>query len=249
MEDQDRTDDLAIIDTDAENIVRNHVLGSMGVGLIPVPIVDLVALTGIQMNMLRRLAKTYQVPFNKEKVKPVVSSLMGGIVSIPIGGALTSLVKTIPIVGQTVGALAMPATAGAVTYAVGRVFTQHFASGGTFLNFDPEEVREYFEELFNEGVKLTTDLKGNKDSEKGKAADEKPADEKPADEKDEKPKDEKVAGEKPADEKPADEKPADEKPKDEKPKDEKVTYKSKKNKSKKDKKADDSEDANKGGFY
>ena len=222
MEVLDQTEELAMTDTDAENIVKNHVLGSMGVGLIPVPLVDVVALTGIQLNMLRKLAKTYQVPFHKEKVKHVVSSLIGGIVSVPIGGTLTSLVKTIPIVGQAVGALAMPATAGAVTYAVGKVFTQHFASGGTFLNFDPEEVRDYFTELFEEGVTLSTHLKETEPVET------------------------------PKDETPKDEKPKDEKPKDEKPKEEKVTYKSKKNKSKKDKKdkkADDSQDANKGGFY
>ena len=27
---------------------------------------------------------------------------------------------------------------------VGRVFIQHFASGGTFLDFDPESVRKHF---------------------------------------------------------------------------------------------------------
>jgi signal transduction histidine kinase len=31
---------------------------------------------------------------------------------------------------------------------VGRVFTQHFASGGTFLDFDPAEVREHFRQEF-----------------------------------------------------------------------------------------------------
>jgi len=46
---------------DAGKIVRNHVLGSMGVGLIPMPLVDLAALTGVQLNMLRRLAKEYGI--------------------------------------------------------------------------------------------------------------------------------------------------------------------------------------------
>jgi len=154
-----------ISDKDAEKIVKNHTLGSMGVGLIPVPLVDLVALTGIQLNMLRRLAKAYDVPFSKEKGKNILSSLLGGSLSVPIGSTLASLAKTIPFVGQTVGVLAMPATAGAATYAVGKVFTQHFASGGTFLNFDPEEVREYYAEMFREGQTLASELKedGEKD--------------------------------------------------------------------------------------
>jgi hypothetical protein len=38
--------------------------------------------------------------------------------------------------------------ASASTYAVGRVFIQHFESGGTFLDFDPDKVRAHFEAEF-----------------------------------------------------------------------------------------------------
>jgi hypothetical protein len=56
----------------------------------------------------------------------------------------------IPVVGTLLGGVAMPVLSGASTYAVGKVFIQHFASGGTFLTFDPAAVREYFmQELEN----------------------------------------------------------------------------------------------------
>jgi hypothetical protein len=45
----------------------------------------------------------------------------------------------------------MPSSSAAFTYAVGKVFLQHFASGGTFLDFDPKTVREYFAKMFDEG--------------------------------------------------------------------------------------------------
>jgi len=142
-------------------IVRNHVIGSMGVGLIPIPLVDIVALTGVQLNMLRKLAKSYNVPFSKDKGKNVLASLLGSGMSIPIGNTLSSLVKAVPIVGQTTGALTMPVTAGAVTYAIAKVFTQHFASGGTFLNFNPDEVKEYYAEMLKEGEQIAGNLKKN----------------------------------------------------------------------------------------
>ncbi|MNC99258.1 hypothetical protein D3C83_174830 [compost metagenome] len=42
----------------------------------------------------------------------------------------------------------MPALAGASTYATGRVFVDHFESGGTFDNFDPETARgDYAQQL------------------------------------------------------------------------------------------------------
>ena len=39
----------------------------------------------------------------------------------------------------------------AYTWALGNVFIQHFEAGGTFLDFDPEKVREHFRTYFKEG--------------------------------------------------------------------------------------------------
>lgn len=147
----------------AEITIRNHIIGSMGVGLIPVPVIDLVALTGIQINMIRNLAKAYDMPFSKDLVKNIIASLIGGGIPVSFAGALASVMKTVPVIGQTTGALAMPILAGATTYAVGKVFTQHFASGGTFLNFDPAAVREYYYEMFKEGQEVASKLKKGKD--------------------------------------------------------------------------------------
>lgn len=146
---------------DSSRIVRNHIIGSMGVGLIPMPIVDLVALTGVQLNMLRRLAKDYNIPFLEDKVKHLLASLLGSGISLSLSGALSSLVKSIPIIGQTTGALTMPVVAGATTYAVGKVFIQHFASGGTFLDFDPDKVKAYYAEMLKEGEKVASDMKND----------------------------------------------------------------------------------------
>jgi len=151
----------AASDKDADKILRNHVLGSMGVGLIPMPLVDLVALTGVQLNMLRKLAKAYNIPFSQDKVKNLLASLIGGSIPVTFSNVVASLIKSVPIVGQTTGAVAMPILAGATTYAVGRVFVQHFASGGTFLNFDPETVRDYYAAMFKEGEKLAAGLKND----------------------------------------------------------------------------------------
>jgi uncharacterized protein (DUF697 family) len=145
--------------TGAEVTLRNHIIGSMGVGLIPVPVVDLVALSGIQLNMLRKLAQSYDIPFSKDIVKNIIASLIGGGIPVTFAGALASLMKAVPIVGQATGALAMPILAGATTYAMGKVFIQHFASGGTFLNFDPDEVRDYYYEMYKEGQGVVSELK------------------------------------------------------------------------------------------
>jgi hypothetical protein len=45
----------------------------------------------------------------------------------------------------------MPGVAGAATYAVGKVFIQHFESGGTLLNFNPDSVRDYYKQELQKG--------------------------------------------------------------------------------------------------
>ncbi len=68
----------------------------------------------------------------------------GKAISASISGRLlSSFTKFIPDIGQTVGTAATPVLNGTFTYAVGRVFDRHFASGGTFLTFDPEKEKEY----------------------------------------------------------------------------------------------------------
>jgi uncharacterized protein (DUF697 family) len=151
-----------------EKLSRHHILASMGVGLVPLPVVDIVALMGIQLNMIRKLAAEYDIPFRQDLGKSIISSLMGGFVPVTFGCALASLIKFIPLIGQTTGAVTMPVVSGASTYAVYKVFLQHFELGGTFLDLDPSKVKAYFAEQFAKGKKFAMDLK-SKESAKTEA--------------------------------------------------------------------------------
>jgi uncharacterized protein (DUF697 family) len=142
-----------------EKLVKRHVLASMGVGLVPLPVVDMVALIGIQLDMISKLSAEYGVPFRQDMGKSVIASLMGGFLPITLGCAAASLIKCIPLIGQTTGAVTMPVVSGASTYAIYKVFVQHFESGGTFLDLDPSKVKSYFAEQFSKGKKFAMNLK------------------------------------------------------------------------------------------
>ncbi len=142
-----------------DKIINQHVLGSAGVGLIPLPLVDLVALSGVQLNMLRLIAKAYGQTFSQDAGKNIIASLVGGGFSVSISGLVASVIKAIPVIGQTTGALALPITAGATTYALGKVFVMHFASGGTFLTFNPEKVKEHYDTFLKKGRQVVSELK------------------------------------------------------------------------------------------
>ncbi len=143
----------------AQGIVKNYMWWSMGAGLIPIPIVDVATVSGVQLKMLSELAKVYDVKFTKNAGKSIIAALLGGLTSDALSKSyFTSAVKSIPIVG-IVGSVSMPIFSGATTWAIGTIFIQHFASGGTFLNFDPKSVKEYFQKLFAQGQEIAKDLK------------------------------------------------------------------------------------------
>ncbi|ARU56733.1 GTPase [Oleiphilus messinensis] len=143
----------------ARSTSKNYVLGAMGVGMIPIPIVDLAGLTVLQLKMLHSLSKMYGVKFSKDIGKSLIASLIGGAAPAPLGISLASLTKSIPIVGTIVGSAGVAVVAGASTYALSRVFIQHFESGGNFLNFDPEAVRAFYEDEFEKGKAYAENLK------------------------------------------------------------------------------------------
>lgn len=157
-------DDVVIKTREEESkrIMNNHVLASLAAGLIPVPIADIAVVTGIQLNMLHKFSKVYHIDFSENLAKSIVGSLVGGVVAGSVGrGALASMVKAIPVIGTAVGMVTMPIVSAAATYAVGKVFIQHFESGGTFLDFDPEGVRDYFYEQFEKGKTVVEDIKAD----------------------------------------------------------------------------------------
>jgi uncharacterized protein (DUF697 family) len=144
----------------ADRIIRENILWAAGGGLIPVPMLDVVAITVVEVKMLRELAEIYNLPFREDQVKSILVSLLTGFGAPALGAAIgSSVVKFIPVAGYFMGLVAIPGVAAAFTYAVGKVFLQHFASGGTFLDFDPKKVREYFARQFEEGKLVAAKIK------------------------------------------------------------------------------------------
>jgi len=138
--------------TDAEAIVNKYVPWSMGSGLIPIPIADFAAITAVQLKMLSEMSAVYGVEFKENRGKSIIVSLISSAGSTTLAvGSLGSLIKAIPGFGQWLGGMTLPIIAGALTYAVGKVFIQHFESGGDFLNFDDLAAKQAFVEAYESG--------------------------------------------------------------------------------------------------
>lgn len=147
----------------AKKTVRTNVYVAMGFGVLPLPGLDLVTITGTQLNMLRLIAKEFDQPFSNEMGRSFIYSLLSGMATHTLGrGLVASMVKVIPFVGGIGSLVAMPAMAGATTHALGEIFIQHFASGGTLLDFDPEAVRDHFQAMVKDGEQVAADIQDQK---------------------------------------------------------------------------------------
>lgn len=140
----------------ANDIVKDYALWSAGFGLVPLPIIDIAAITGTQVRMVSQLNKhfrqwhpeRYERSFSHERLRAIIASLIGGSVPVAAGTGIGSLLKSIPVIGQALGLVTTPVFAWASTVAVGRVFIEHFESGGTLLDFDAEKMRHYYYQQF-----------------------------------------------------------------------------------------------------
>jgi uncharacterized protein (DUF697 family) len=108
-----------------------------------VPIVDLAAVGGLQIQMLRRISQIYDVPFSKNRGKALIAGLAGTMIPASTGLGMASIIKSVPVAGTAIGAITTPALSMGATYVIGMAFIEHFASGGTLLDFDPPDYREF----------------------------------------------------------------------------------------------------------
>ena len=127
----------------ASKLVDQFAIWSGVAGLIPVPVIDAVAVGGLQIQMLRRLSQIYGVAFSENRGKALIASLAGSMIPTTSGIGAASVLKAVPIVGTIVAGFVIPLLSAGATYAIGKAFIQHFASGGNLLDFNPPDYREF----------------------------------------------------------------------------------------------------------
>mgnify|MGYP000331863819 CR=1 FL=1 len=134
----------------AATIIRNHMLGSAASGLLPLPVLDVAILTGIQVRMASKLAELHDVKFSEQRARAVITALAGQSLAFTAGNLLGMLIPGLKAL-RNLGGLTIPP---AVTYAVGRVLDKHFESGGTVWTFDPARARDDYEKEVKTGQQV-----------------------------------------------------------------------------------------------
>ncbi len=141
--------------TEADKIIRRRMLYAAGLGLIPIPVVDVASIFSTQVSMVQEIAELYDVAFKKREAEIFIGVLVGDL-------GTYGIIKSIPGLGSGLGGAGLSISAAAATYAIGKVFVQHFNQGSTLFEFDPEKSRAYFHQLYEEGQLEDESLKEKK---------------------------------------------------------------------------------------
>lgn len=158
-------------DSTPMEIVKKNMLWSGGAGLLPVPLLEFVTISGLQVKLIKELSDHYGVPFRQDLAKSIVLSLVGSLGGMKIAQVLaTSSLRAVPVVGPMISALSLPAMSAGVAYAVGKVFIAHYETGGTLLSFDADKMKGHFKAMYDEGVKKAGGLKDKVKSSRAKPA-------------------------------------------------------------------------------
>ena len=151
----------------ANDIVKSHVVYSLGAGLVPIPLLDIAAVSAVQVDMLKQLAKLYGQDFKESAGKGWISAITGSTLA-RMG---SSFIKAVPGIGSILGGVTMSALSGASTFAIGQVFIRHFSSGGDFFSFNLEKAKKIYEKEFDRGKRFASELEKQDKSHKREVED------------------------------------------------------------------------------
>ncbi len=142
-----------------DKIINNHVLYSMGLGIIPIPLVDIAGVTATQLDMLSQIGGVHGKNFSDISGKSFIASTAGATFA-RLGA---SFLKAIPGIGSIIGGVSMSIMSGASTYAIGQVAHRFFRDGLELEDIDADLAKSIYEEEFEKGKKVASDLKTKKD--------------------------------------------------------------------------------------
>jgi uncharacterized protein (DUF697 family) len=97
-----------------EELISNHVFAAAAAAAIPVPLVDLVAVTAVQLSLVRALARAHGAQIGVDAAGAVGVGLFGALLPRVAASAL----KILPGIGTVGGAVAQCAFSGATTWAI-----------------------------------------------------------------------------------------------------------------------------------
>jgi len=110
--------------------IYKYVVMSTGMGFVPAPLVSQIAVSGVLVSMVTELCHEFDAPVSNHVIKTTLASILGGAHSGWIAHYSTKhIYRFVPSVSYAASIVARPIAAGAITYAIGRLFLRHLETG------------------------------------------------------------------------------------------------------------------------
>lgn len=134
----------------AERVVHQHAAVAAGVGVIPVPVIDIAGLAVVQLRMLAKLADQYDVKYSGNLGRTLVSALLGVLVPVSLKTTTYGLLRSVPVFGPLLGFLTLPGFSWAATYAIGTVFIDAFEQDEDLETMNVDRAKEKVKQVFEQ---------------------------------------------------------------------------------------------------
>lgn len=133
--------------------ILSYALAAAGCGALPV--VDMAGVPAIQLKLFHTLASLYEVEWDRRNTSEFIGLLGAGIgVSYGLSMVGRNLVKLIPGVGQSAGAVWGATSNGAMTYALGKAACYYLARKRKGQTIDDQMLRQVFSDALSAGRQL-----------------------------------------------------------------------------------------------
>ena len=122
----------------AQRIVRRYAAASAAAGaVIHAPLLDVAALGGIHISLIRDLTHHYGGEFSEQAARSIVVAIGASVLPGTIGTVVShKLLGLLPFITPGAGMLVMSGASAATSYALGMIFIRHFESGGSLASFN-----------------------------------------------------------------------------------------------------------------
>ena len=143
-----------------EDLARLYANWAAASGGIPVPLIDMAIITGVQVKLVASLAKLYGVSLSKHRARTALLSITGGGTAVAAGGvAKLALPGTISLFGSAsksaigfgtvLGSIALGAFAYSSTILIGRLFMDAFEKSISFSKKEVDNIAERYSKEIN----------------------------------------------------------------------------------------------------
>lgn len=115
----------------AQSAIRTAALLGTGAGMLPVPGLDIAALTGIHVKMCHDLADIYGVDMEGKTLRTTVTSAISSVATSLLSTGIARITSVNGFMKFFLGGMTNAALSGLMTAEFGQVYKQHFEAGGS----------------------------------------------------------------------------------------------------------------------